>query len=132
MPTGDERIAQTADGTPRIDSTEGGKISGLRIVSFSGSRNPQVYEDWKRSVGSVRFISDLPDNKLAVVAFMSLAGEAKSLAAFAGPSGVAARVRTMAEAHAWLWTEHGCYAAGSVAKPRAAPAVKDEALLKSY
>ena len=45
---------------------------------------------------------------------------------------MAARCRTMAEAHAWLWREHGCYAAGSVIKEREEPTVKDEALLKSY
>ena len=56
--------------------------------------------------------------------------EAKSLAGFR--AGVAARVRTMVEAHAWLWGEHGCYAAGSVIQARKAPAVKDAALLKSY
>ena len=58
--------------------------------------------------------------------------EAKSLASFTAPSGVAARVRTMASAHAWLWKEHGCYAAGSVIKEREPAAVKDAALLKSY
>ena len=64
---------------PRASATETGKISGLRIEQSSGSRNPEVYEDWKRNVESVQFISDLASDKLAAVASMSLAGEATEL-----------------------------------------------------
>ena len=62
-----------------MDATESGKISGLKIEQFGGSRNPTVYEDWKTSVEKIRFVSDLPPPKLAMVASMSLVGEAKSL-----------------------------------------------------
>ena len=71
--------AADGSGSPQVSASETGKISGLRIEQFSGSRNPQVYEDWKRNVESVKFISDLAPNKLAVVASMSLAGEARDL-----------------------------------------------------
>ena len=54
-----------------------------------------------------------------------LAREAASLAAFR--AGVGARIRTMAQAQRWLFTEHGAYAPR--AKPREAV---DPALLKSY
>ena len=64
---------------PSVATSETGKISGLRIESFAGSRNPQVYKDWKRSVEAVRFISDLAPGKLAVIAYLSLSGEARDL-----------------------------------------------------
>ena len=68
-------------GQPSVSATseQTGKISGLKIQEFSGSRNPQVYEDWKKSVQSVRYVSNLTDAKLAVLAHMSLQGEAKGL-----------------------------------------------------
>ena len=69
-----------ADGAqPSVVTSETGKISGLRVEAFHGSRNPQVYKDWKRSVEAIRYISDLALGKLAVVAYMSLSGEARDL-----------------------------------------------------
>ena len=55
-----------------VDVGEGGRVNGLRIEAFGGSRNPTVYQDWKGNVEAVRFISDLNDAKLAVVAWLTL------------------------------------------------------------
>ena len=54
-----------------------------------------------------------------------LSREAASLSSFI--TGVGSRISTMAEAQAWLFTEHGAYAPRS--KPREAV---DPALLKTY
>ncbi|CAK0821877.1 unnamed protein product [Prorocentrum cordatum] len=83
----DAEIPGTTDGSkgtgsvaaPRADITEGGRISGLKINVFSGSRNSTVYENWKRSVESVRYISDMCVGKLAVVTFLPLHGEARGV-----------------------------------------------------
>ena len=71
---GATEAAQTSAGT-----SETGKISGLRVEAFHGSRNPQVYKDWKQSVEAIRYISDLAPGKLAVAAYMSPSGEARDL-----------------------------------------------------
>ena len=67
----------SADPRTGVDFGEGERLSGLRINPFSGCRTPLVYRDWKKNVEAVRFISDLNAAKLAVVAWLSLRGDAK-------------------------------------------------------
>ena len=51
----------------------------MRIELFSGTRNPAVYRDWKRSVQAVELVTGMKDGKLAVLAWSSLRGEARAL-----------------------------------------------------
>ena len=55
------------------------RISGLKLEIFSGSRDPHVYRDWRRSLEATRILTGLQPARLAVLAWMSLRGEAKRL-----------------------------------------------------
>ena len=61
------------------DGTDG-KVSGLRITPFSGSRNPAHYLEWRKEVQAVEVLAALSRNRLAVMAWLALRGEARSLA----------------------------------------------------
>ena len=55
------------------------RISGLKLELYSGSRDPQVYRGWRRSLEATRILTGLAPSRLAVLAWMSLRGEAKRL-----------------------------------------------------
>ena len=57
----------------------GGRIQGLRVKPFAGTRSRQVYKDWKRELQAIRLASKLPDKEVAVYAWLALEGEAKRL-----------------------------------------------------
>ena len=73
----EETVAASVEvAAPSID---GRKVSGLRLETFAGGRNPRIYKDWKRQVRAVQLCADLPKGRLAVLAWLSLRGEAKLL-----------------------------------------------------
>ena len=44
------------------------RISGLKLELYSGSRDPQVYRDWRRSLEATRILTGLAPSRLAVLA----------------------------------------------------------------
>ena len=42
------------------------RISGLKLELYSGSRDPQVYRDWRRSLEATRILTGLQSARLAV------------------------------------------------------------------
>ena len=69
--------ADDRDGTNGEVRTAG--LGALKLETFSGSRNPTVFRDWRKSVDAVQLLSGLPTAKLAVYAWMSLRDEAKDV-----------------------------------------------------
>ena len=52
-------------------------LGALKLETFSGSRSPMVFRDWRMSVEAVQVLRGLSEAKLAVYVWMSLRGEAK-------------------------------------------------------
>ena len=74
---------ETSEQQPGIavtgEQNDATRISGLKLELYSGSRDPQVYRDWRRSLEATRILTGLAPSRLAVLAWMSLRGEAKRL-----------------------------------------------------
>ena len=50
----------------------------MKLELYSVSRDPQVYRGWRRSLEDTRILTGLAPARLAVLAWMSLRGEAKN------------------------------------------------------
>ena len=74
VPQSDDEEEQA--GLPQPEVRTAG-LGTLKLETFSGSRNPMVFRDWKRSVDAVEILSGLPPEELAVYVWLSLKGEAK-------------------------------------------------------
>ena len=73
--------ATAAAAATTVPEGSDGKVSGLRINPYSGSRNPQHYVEWRKEVQAVEVLAALSRNRLAVMTWLALRGEARSLAA---------------------------------------------------
>ena len=62
---------EAPSGTAQTEIRAAG-VGSLKLETFSGSRNPMHFRDWKMQVEAVRLLSGLSDEKLTVYAWMSL------------------------------------------------------------